>query len=251
MKEKYKIKDESGDRKYFTQIPNMIVNHSTAYEQSLYLIMKRIAGENRTCYASQNYLAEKMGVHKETVLKNINKLLKRKWIVEIAPVIIRGGKVRQFAIVDLWHLNMKEYESGAKTSRVEVGLFSSEVVLKPARGGAKTSTKKNQEEEYKNNVLAKPCFAGKEINNLIGLFNKLNPSYEQLFKNKSQRAAMERLIKKFGLDKVRRIIEFAEKTSGKQYAPTITTPIQLEAKLGDLIIFFNKEKNNEKFVFKI
>jgi len=57
---RFSIQDESGDRKYFTQIPNMIVNHSNAYEQSLYLIMKRIAGEHGTCYASLNTLAKMM-----------------------------------------------------------------------------------------------------------------------------------------------------------------------------------------------
>jgi DNA-binding MarR family transcriptional regulator len=75
-KEKFGVTDNSGDRKYFTQIPNMIVNHSTAYEQSLYLIMKRLAGEGGQCYASLNFLSQKMGVHKTTVTRTIEKLLK-------------------------------------------------------------------------------------------------------------------------------------------------------------------------------
>jgi len=69
MEQKDKYIDKSGDKKYFTQIPNMIVNHSTAYEQSLYLVMKRLAGEGGSCYASLNFLAEKMGVHKTTFQK--------------------------------------------------------------------------------------------------------------------------------------------------------------------------------------
>ncbi len=151
MEKHYKIKDESGDRKYFTQIPNMIVNHSTAYEQSLYLIMKRIAGEQGTCFASQNYLAEKMGVDKKTVAKNITKLLKRKWIAEIAPIKVRGGSVRQFVIVDLWKINLSEYEVVVKRTGLKVeGLFP-EVDVKGTSGGGKRDTKKNKEEEYKKN----------------------------------------------------------------------------------------------------
>src|SRR3990167_11121378 len=120
MKQKYNfIKDESGDRKYFTQIPNMIVNHSTAYEQSLYLIMKRIAGEHGSCYASFTWLANKMGVHKTTGGKTVKKLLKRGWIKEVEGKKVIGGRVRQFLIVDLWELNLKSYESGADMTTPE------------------------------------------------------------------------------------------------------------------------------------
>ena len=117
QKEKFiGIEDESGDRKYFTQIPNMIVNHSTAYEQSLYLIMKRLAGETGSCYASLNWLSKKMGAHRTSVSETINKLLKRKWIKEIEKKKVRGGQVRQFKIVDLWAINIKEYESASQTT---------------------------------------------------------------------------------------------------------------------------------------
>ena len=122
QKEKlYEIIDESGDKKYFTQIPNMIVNHSSAYEQSLYLIMKRLAGETGSCFASINWLRKKMGVHKDTVKQTIDKLLKRKWIKEIDRKTVKGGKVRQFTIVDLWALNIKEYESGSQTTTSQSG----------------------------------------------------------------------------------------------------------------------------------
>ena len=143
MKKIFTIQDGSGDRKYFTQIPNMIVNHSTAYEQSLYLIMKRLAGENGSCYASLNFLSDKMGVNRKTVVKNITKLLERKWIMEIAPIKVKGGSVRQFKIIDLWKLNMKEYESGAVEDRVEVGLLFPKVGLKRTRSGAVEDIKKN------------------------------------------------------------------------------------------------------------
>ncbi len=109
-KELAEIIDESGDRKYFTQIPNIVINGSTAYEQSLYLIMKRIAGETGSCYASLNWLAKKMGVHRISVKETIEKLKKRKWIQEIEKKRIRGGQVRQFKITDIWAVNIKKYE---------------------------------------------------------------------------------------------------------------------------------------------
>ena len=149
--ERIKLKDESGDKKYFTQIPNMIVNHSTAYEQSLYLIMKRVAGEHGSCWSSLNWLSKKMGVHKTTVSKTITKLLKRNWIKEVKAKKVQGGKVRQFVIVDLWSLNITEYESGADlttcTNRSGAESVGSGALVD--RSGAESDTKKNKKKIYK------------------------------------------------------------------------------------------------------
>ena len=153
--EKIKLKDESGDKKYYTQIPNMIVNHSTAYEQSLYLIMKRLAGEGGICYASLNFLAQKMGIHKTTVSKTITKLLKRKWIKEIELKKVKGGKVRQFSIIDLWPRNIKEYESkiesGADMTTSGSGAVVDESGAVVDGSGAQSDTSKNSNKIYNKN----------------------------------------------------------------------------------------------------
>lgn len=143
MKQNYNITDESGDKKYFTQIPNMIVNHSTAYEQSLYLIMKRLAGEYGTCFASLNRLSKNMGVHKTTVAKTITKLLKRKWIKEIENKKVVGGIVRQFIIVDLWKLNIEEYESSADMTTQKSGANNEKSGALVDESGAQSDTNKN------------------------------------------------------------------------------------------------------------
>ena len=148
MEQKYNIKDESGDKKYFTQIPNMIANHSTAYEQSLYLIMKRLAGEHGSCFASLNWLSKKMGVDKKTVSKNITKILKRKWIKEIEKVRVKGGQVRQFIIIDLWKINIKEYESGRQIPSNRSGRIIPESGRIIPESGRQTDTKKNYIKNY-------------------------------------------------------------------------------------------------------
>jgi len=148
-----KIIDRSEDKKYFTQIPNMIVNHSTAYEQSLYLIMKRISGEGGSCYASLNFLAKKMGVHKTTVSNIMEKLLKRKWIIETKKTKVKGGYTRTFIIIDLWPRNIKEYK--LKSGGAEMTTFCSgggAVVDGGGAvvdgGGAQTDTTKNKNKIY-------------------------------------------------------------------------------------------------------
>jgi len=145
----FNFKNESGDKKYFTQIPNMIVNHSTAYEQSLYLVMKRLAGEGGQCFASMNFLAKKMGVDKKSVSKTITKLLARKWIVEIEKTKVRGGSVRTFIIIDLWKLNMDNYESGRRITTPESGSNIPESGRQIPESGRQTDTKKNSNNNYK------------------------------------------------------------------------------------------------------
>jgi hypothetical protein len=82
-----------------------------------------------------------------------------------------------------------------------------------------------------------------EIFDLINLFKTVNPSYEKLFGNTTQRRSLENLLKKFPFDKLSQIISLLEKTNETPYAPRITTPLQLEDKLGSLIAFLKTEEN--------
>ena len=86
----------------------------------------------------------------------------------------------------------------------------------------------------------------KEINDLIDLFKGVNPSWERLFANKTQRAAMERLLQKMPREELENLINYLPQTNSQKYAPVITTPAQLEYKLGDLMFFIRKQENDKK-----
>jgi hypothetical protein len=107
----------------------------------------------------------------------------------------------------------------------------------------------NSKKEYskKENIynIATQSVAGKEINELISLFKEINPTYERLFSNKTQRQALERLVKKFGKEGVANMIKTLPKILGKPYAPRITTPLQLEQKLADLLAYLKQEQNKK------
>lgn len=83
-----------------------------------------------------------------------------------------------------------------------------------------------------------------QVNELMGIFYKINPGLN--FGNKTQRGAMEWMIEKWGLEKARNTVEFACTVQGQQYAPTITSPLQLKNKIGDLTTFFKKQNNNSE-----
>lgn len=88
--------------------------------------------------------------------------------------------------------------------------------------------------------------AGQEISNIIKLFGNLNPNYERLFKNKTQRIAVKRMLKKMGQHKLDQTIQYAISVQTDKFAPSITTPCQLEDKLGALINHYYRQKNDKK-----
>lgn len=122
MKNKtFKLIDKKGNRKYFTIIPNYIIDHSTAYEQSLYLVMKRIAGEKMTCYASPQTIAKKMGVAPNTVRKYRDKLEQKVWIKKIGMhnTGVTNQSTCEYKMVDIWKFNIDSYDKNKKPSLTE------------------------------------------------------------------------------------------------------------------------------------
>ena len=84
------------------------------------------------------------------------------------------------------------------------------------------------------------------VNAFITLFRDINPSYAILYKNKTQRDAVARLIKQYGENKLKAMIEYLPSIVYKKFAPRITTPYELEVKMGQLKQFIAQEKNDPK-----
>lgn len=111
-----RYEDKSGDKKYFTIIPNLIANHSSANDQSLYFQMKKIVGDNEgVCYASEKYFKDKMKIGSKALKKSIKYLLDHKWIEDVGmqKIKTKGGvqKSHLYIIKDIWKMNIDYYES--------------------------------------------------------------------------------------------------------------------------------------------
>jgi len=232
MDEEIEIEDCSGDKKYFTQVPNCILNHSTAVAQALYLQLKRLAGDNGKAYPGSRYLMGKLSISRNTLKKEMNYLINKGWIKYDGDVDIQtdGGKqkIKSYRIVDIWKINIEEYERGVKIDAKEEPL--------------------KQEPSIKKNIISEPQ-ADSHINELMDLFYKFNPSIN--FGNKTQRSAIDWLIKKAGVEKSINTINYALKIQGEKYAPVITTPLQLKNKLGELIVYSKKENGKENSICRI
>lgn len=111
---------------------------------------------------------------------------------------------------------------------------------KRATSEQQASTNKN-DKKIKNEK--KDTAQSAEVSAVINLFKEVNPSFQRLFGIPPQRAAAERLLKTHGMEKLEPMIAFLEKSNGTKFAPTITTPVQFEAKLGELIAWSRKQKD--------
>ena len=103
-------------------------------------------------------------------------------------------------------------------------------------------TKENITKEI---IYSEQSSQGKDINDLISLFKPINPSYKQLYANKTQRACLARMIKEHSLEEITKVIQILPETNSQPYSPTITTPLQLENKMGALMAWYKRNQLNQ------
>lgn len=255
-----RIKDESGDRKYFTIIPNYILNHSTLWDREVYIQMKRITGEDGTCWTSQSTLSKQCGISVNRLKKSIRYLVEHGWIKQIGKkeVITKGGvqEVNEYRVADLWKTNIDFYESKGvshENTPLPKGVSRKQQrgITDEPQGVSPGDDKEEPIQEEPSNKIQQRQDVADEINPIIELFKPINPSYAKLFANTTQRAAVKRLLQTVGRGTLEEALAIIPITNGMQYAPTITTPLQLEDKISQLQSFIRKTKDKLPKITKI
>jgi hypothetical protein len=192
------------------------------------------------CIASNTTLAKTLKVEPHTVQSGLEQLEERRYILRLYADEER--KIRT-EIKGLIHF---------KKVPTNEGTVPSNDGILPTDEGTRVPTN-----EYQNNKsiknksisISSAPGGGKDIQELIDLFKHINPTYERFFKNTTQRAAISRLLVQFGREKLEQIIRVLPKTNAERYAPTITTPYELERDLGRLVAYFKRqEKSGPKLV---
>ena len=110
-----------------------------------------------------------------------------------------------------------------------------------------SETNKNEENDN-NDKKEEPTTSVGGIPEVMSILELKNPAIKRMYGNPVQRNACERLIKRFGLEKVKGYARFAIKVLGMPYAPRVTTPYLLETKWADLEAFYHESlgKKEEK-----
>ena len=168
-------------------------------------------------------ISEFLGIPKSTLHKAIKRLKKAKMVNDLV-----NDKYTIFEIV-----NWQKYQNGERDGERKVnakGTQSEHIQeVKNIRSKENTTSKE---------VLAKPIG---ELQDLINFSKEKNFPLQGTIKMNRYNAS--NLLKKFGLEKSKKLVLAAVNCRGKPYAPVINDFIQLYRKCGDLVNYYVKKKN--------
>jgi len=212
---------------------------------AVYVSLCRHADNEQKCFPAQKTIAEETKLGERTVRNIIRELEKYKIIETTKERNSRGQWLNNV----YWLLDKSEW------------IYPPEATSADGKPEAKNDISRGKKRHIQrqpvplnntnrnntnNNIILHTKQSFDDLNSLIYLFKNVNPSYKQLFKRKTERNALERLIKEHGVDKITKIIKILPKSNQIKYAPIITTPIQLENKLGVLLAFFKQESGKSR-----
>ena len=220
--------------KNFVLLPIKQLKGLTQGEQVLFFWLCYHA-QNGKYNPSRQELADDCGLSTDSIDNNI-KLLVEKKLIEKRNKIKHGG------------LLCNEYKIILRRIKTS-GLPHQGEAVSTASTEGKTQvgeSKKISAGELVNEVGEQKTY-NKQVADLIYLFTQINPSVE--YSNPFQRKAIEWLLyqTKYFL-KAENTIKYALSVQGEKYAPMITTPLQLKAKIGELAVY---RKKNQSLVAKI
>lgn len=86
--------------------------------------------------------------------------------------------------------------------------------------------------------------SSREIVQVIDAFIEWNKAAKTWYSNKTQRAAIHRLIEEYGTEMVCRVVTHLPQSNTKEFFPTITTPAQLEQKWSQLETTYQRYKQD-------
>ena len=193
---KYQVKDEGDPRKYFFQIPNMIDEMNLSiFAFRLYSHLKRVAGENGSCYQATETLAEKCKMSTGSI-STAKKELSDLGLIKIeSKKNPQGGwDYHEITITDIWPQNSNKY---ATSSLYERASSPGERASSP--GELKNNPLRIIEEE-KSDANASDA-AGLPLTEGLRFF--LQSFNATRFKNTIQRDTMSALEKKHGTKKLK------------------------------------------------
>lgn len=221
----------------FTPIANEILEELVKIDllgaefRVLFFIIRKTYGYHKTeDRISFTQFEKGTGISRQTINKTLKNLMAKGLIVKIC---LPGGNMGYSFIKD--HDNWV-----VKTHLLVKGKWqtSKDVFTKTSKDVLTHKRKKEITKETSKTVVLQET-----TNSLIEYFKPINPMFEDIYKNTTERKALQSLIDKIGYEKVKHTLEALPEIVKKPYAPRITKPSELKRDLGKLILFFNQEKN--------
>lgn len=175
-----------------------------------------------------------------TVVKTLKNLVVKNILVKTAKLVYSLNKDWEKWIVNT-ALLVKHNDKGSKTRLTTIGKHG---LTKTSKHGL---THKRHKDILKDNIQKTSksppeILLGNQWNELIDPFQKVNPMWRKFYSSKTERHALQDLVKEMGFEKVKWLIGHLKEAVSKPYAPKITKPTELRRDIGKLIVFWEQEK---------
>jgi len=196
------------------------------------------------CTASNSTLAKLVKTTPKTIQWSLERLEKKGYIQRIFSNEVSKNRVEIIPLVVFTKVSVTA-DRGYQQEPIGVSA-STDSPLPASPDQNKNIYKKNIKEEELN-LCEQSSREENQVNGVIKMFEIVNPSYEKMYPNKTQRSAAARLLKKWTLPQIQAVVNILPKLNADQYAKGKSiTPLQLEDNLGYIKAFI--DKNNSRTI---
>jgi predicted transcriptional regulator len=231
---------------------------------AVYFVLCRHADRNQECFPSMETIAEKLGISRRTVITAIKTLVEWNIIAKGERKRKKGGEWMHntYILLDktVWKnkpsANISHGDQVQITTSPSANNDTHQVQPFHTKDTHKKDTHKKDTHKKDSKALsavAENAIVSKEWNTYIDAFKEVNPLWEDIYKNKTERKALQHLADKIGKEKLLRTLEALPEIVSQPYAPKITKPTELKRDLGKLITFVkqNNRTSNKYQITKI
>jgi DNA-binding transcriptional regulator GbsR (MarR family) len=244
VKEKYSIDDD-----YLNGYARLCGVYATAVYNSL---SRHSNFNTQKCFPAIKKIAEQHNISKPSVIKGIKAL--EKWKI-IKIIKTKDGKSGRQNPNEYILLDKSQWKKKPRVNEIDSELSESRVneICEPSQSQLKSRVNEIDHKVTKINVTnikdnkrrKADKSANPNTNSLIELFKPINPSYELLYSNNTERKSLERMVKKWGTEKVIGLINYVCQYKNEIFGE-ILTPYQLEKKIGSVKKHYDNKFGSNK-----
>lgn len=221
----------------------IIVPYQLLEDKKITLVDERLYGiiywftklKNESCTASNKTLAELVKSTTGTIQNSLTKLEELGYIQRIFKDTKKKTRKEIIALV--------VFSKVSPTSDTSQKVSPSNDTVSPT-DDTRYHPQVNRIRIYNKNSKEYTETSSVEVSNIIKSFEIINPASKKFYGNITQRKACEALIKEYGFDRVKIVVEKTlPKTNTLAFFPSVNTPLQLQEKWSALSSAILKHKN--------
>lgn len=196
------------------------------------------------CYASKETLSKFLGVTSRTVFEMIERLISKDLIQKENDTKWLKTTSKWYELVVLEKLKIKPttYEETAQPMKKVHSTY--EETSYPTYEESSYNKNNSYNDINKSIINSEPSSQPDEVNLILQEFYKINPTLN--FGNKTQRKAVEDLIKMFTAEKLILMIQWYATQTSNTYCPVATNPLAFKNKIAEIKMYADKLKTPAK-----